>query len=171
MIATATGLLSAARSAASTPRAPSPPALPPFGDLPVLPIQAPMGPVFAAHYEYRATSFLPFTGGDVPAALGTIRERTAPLAVDGPGLIGLLDAYWPAIYATETQPRAMATVSFAAQILVDPASLDPATRLVYRARTEAMEEGFSVEFRELWSVAGGTPRLVAMNQQTFALLR
>jgi hypothetical protein len=171
IVATATGLSSTARSAVSVPRSPSPPAVPPFADLPILPIEAPLGPVFASHYEYRGNSFLPFTGGDTAAALGTIRERTPPAAVDGPALIGLLDAYWPALYATETQPRAMATVSFAAQILVDPASLDPAERLVYRARVEAMEEGFSVEFRELWSVSGEVPRLVALNQQTFALLR
>ena len=108
----------------------------------------------------------PFSGGEEPIALGTIRERVAPRGLDAPALVALLDSYWPAIYATETQPRAMATVSFAAQILLDPFSLDPEERLVYRARAEAANEGFCVELRELWS----GNRLVALNQQTFVVL-
>ena len=80
--------------------------------------------------------------------------------------MGLLDAWWPAVFASATEPRAAATTSFTAEFLVDPATLAPAEPLRHRARAVAARDGFSVEFRELWS--GDT--LVALNQQTFALL-
>ena len=83
-------------------------------------------------------------------------------------VIGLMDAYWPAHFAMETTPRPMATVSFTLQLLVDPASLDPAEPLFYRASAPAAHEGFVVEFRELWTARR---TLVALNQQTFVIIK
>ena len=97
---------------------------------------------------------------------GYVREAVTPTRVDGPMMIALLDAYWPALFSVETKARAAVTVGFTAQILVDPRTLDPETPLFHRARMVAMRDGFFVEMRELW--LGET--LVGMNQQTFALL-
>ena len=52
------------------------------------------------------------------------------------------------------------------QLLVDPRTLDPAEPLYYRARGVAAADNFFIEMRELWS----GDAVVAMNQQTFALL-
>ena len=64
-------------------------------------------------------------------------------------------------------PRPCATVSFTGELLCDPASLPPSEPLAYRARMGGLYEGFFVELRELW--LGST--LVALNQQTFAILK
>jgi hypothetical protein len=59
------------------------------------------------------------------------------------------------------------TVSFLAELLVDPASIPHDRPLRYRARTAGHGGGFVVEFRELWS----DDRLVALNQQAFAVVK
>ena len=64
-------------------------------------------------------------------------------------------------------PRPIATVSFAAQIFVDPADLDPTQPLRHRGRVVEQRGGLFLELRELWS----GPLLVAANQQTFAVLK
>ena len=57
-------------------------------------------------------------------------------------------------------------MSFLAEILCDPSTLDPAAPLFYRARVVAQSAGYFVEMRELWS--GDVP--VALNQQSLAML-
>jgi hypothetical protein len=66
----------------------------------------------------------------------------------------------------ESAPRPIATVSFLAEILCDPSTLDPRAPLFYRARVVAEAGGYFVEMRELWS--GDVP--VALNQQSVAML-
>lgn len=167
ILACANAIFSAPRRAESKSFHTAPPALPPFDDLPVLPVGPPMGPVFSTNYEFRARDHFPFAGGKEPLVLGTIREKIAPRSLDGAALIALLDAYWPSSFVVETGPRLMSTVSFAAQLLVDPRTLDPEARFAYRGRSEAMSDGFCVELRELWL----GDRLIGLNQQTFALLK
>ncbi len=60
----------------------------------------------------------------------------------------------------------MATLTFTAEILVDPATLDPSAHFAYRARLDGAADGFSVEIRELWQ----NDTLVALNQQVFAII-
>jgi hypothetical protein len=127
----------------------------------------PIAPVFTQHFEYRSTGLLPFWGASEATAAGFVREKITPTRIDAPAVIGLLDAFWPAIFAVESQPRAVATLSFAAQVLTDLTTLDPALPLFHRAEVVALREGFFVEMRELWS----NTTLVAMNQQTFAILK
>ena len=74
---------------------------------------------------------------------------------------------WPSQFAVEKLPRPVATVSFAAQLLADVTALDPRLPLRHRAEVTALQDGFFVEMRQLWS--GAT--LVALNQQTLALLK
>lgn len=176
VLATATAVLSTARlsSTAGARAVPAfvPPSLPPtapWRDQPPSPIAPPVGPVFTQHYEYRALTGGPM-GLDATGeafAEGWIRERAVLPALDAPALIGRLDAWWPALFALDGAPRPVATVSFAAQILVDPASLPPDEPLRHRARLGALHDGFFVELRELWR----GDQIVALNQQTFAILR
>jgi hypothetical protein len=60
----------------------------------------------------------------------------------------------------------MATVAFTAELLVDPATLDPAAPFAYHAHLAGAADGYSIELRHLWQ----GDRLVALNQQTFAAL-
>jgi hypothetical protein len=131
-----------------------------------LPVEPPLGPVFARHYEYRSGGPLPLSGGAEPRTDGFVREKGRSAALDAAALIALLDAFWPALYSIETLPRAIATISFTAELSVDPSTLRGDEPLRHRARLASVQGGFMTEFRELWS----GEQLVAMNQQTMALL-
>jgi hypothetical protein len=123
-------------------------------------------PVFARHFEYRSTGPAPFSRASEPLCEGFIRLRDRDASLDEPAIIALLDAWWPAVFSIAEGPRPIATVSFTAELLCDPADLSAETPLRYVGRVVGQRDGFFVEFRELW--ADGA--LVAMNQQTFAIL-
>jgi hypothetical protein len=178
VLATATAVLSPPRlsSAGADARAlpayappPPPPLSTPWSAQPMSPIAPPIAPVFAQHYEYRPISGGPtgFAATGDAFAEGWIRERAILPALDAPALIGRLDAWWPTLFALDGAPRPCATISFTGQILVDPATLSPDEPLRHRARLAALHDGFFVELRELWR----GDRIVALNQQTFAILR
>ena len=162
--ARASAVLSAPRAAAiSWKDPPSPPLAPAWPDLPELTLAPPLGPVFASRFIYRSAR--PFAAGDGVHTLGWLRLRRPPAVLDAPAIVAMLDAWWPASFAGAARP--MATVSFTAELLVAPATVPSDVPLLYRGRVAAVRDGFCVEFRELWQ--GG--QLVAMNQQTFAVLR
>ena len=166
LVAHASAALAAPRKLAPAAIRPAPPARVPWRDVPSLPVQPPIGPVFADKYEYRSTGALPFVAGTDASAEGWVREKATPSVIDEAGIAGLLDAWWPTIFAVESGPRAVATVGYTMQLLVDPRTLDPAEPLFYRARGVAGADNFFIEMRELWS----GDSVVAMNQQTFVLL-
>jgi acyl-coenzyme A thioesterase PaaI-like protein len=167
VIATTTAVLSAPRKAALPPRTHARPPVAPWEGVDVAPIGPPLAPVFAQHFEYRNTGPVPFVGGKEALAAGWIRPRVAPAKKDAPMVVALLDTWWPALLATTDGPRAVATISFTAEFLFDATTLTPEEPLHHVARVDVVQEGFFVEFRELWSARGD---LVAMNQQTMALL-
>jgi acyl-CoA thioesterase len=114
---------------------------------------------FAQHYLYRDA------GSTAQSIEGFISETEPLERIDSAAINARLDAWYPTLFQLEG-PRPCATVGFAAELLVDPATL-PADPLRYRARLAAMNEGFFVEMRELWQ----GDRVVALNQQTFAILK
>jgi hypothetical protein len=123
-------------------------------------------PPFGRAYEYRSTGPMPFTAGREAETAGYLREREVPSRRDAPSMVALLDAWWPTLWSIDGLYRPMATISFAGQLLVDPAKLDPAERLFHTGRMGALSDGFFVELRELWS--GDV--CVGMNQQTYVIL-
>lgn len=167
IVARASAGLSVARPTAGEVREPSPaPNPPPFDAVTSHAMPSPFRPAFTQHFEYRSTGPAPFSGGAEPIVEGYMRESEPLSALDAPALIARLDSYWPAIFSTETRPRAAATVSFSAQLLGDASAIDPSVPMFHRATVTAMRDGFFVEMRELWHE--GT--LIGLNQQTFALL-
>jgi hypothetical protein len=167
IVAQASAVLSRPRKVTNAPALSTPPPTAGrFEDVAVLPIGPPHGPVFARHYEYRVASGVPFSGGTEAIVTGWVLERAQLARVTYAALLGRLDSFWPALYSVETAPRPIATVSFMAEFLCDPATLDPAQPLYYRARAVGQTDGYFVELRELWN--GRQP--VAMNQQCFAIL-
>ena len=125
-----------------------------------LSITRPGAPGFGQHYRYR-------DAGSEPRAIQGWISEAAPLPrLDAAAVIARLDAWFPTLFVMEG-PRPCATVSFAAELLADPATLAPDEPLRYRAMMAGMRDGFFVEFRELWQGA----RPVALNQQTFAILK
>jgi hypothetical protein len=142
------------------------PAQTPYTEARVIEVGPPLGPTFTQHYEYRPTGPLPFTGGKEALILGWVKERVPLSKVTAAALLGRVDAHWPALFVVETQRRPIATVSFLAEFLCDPSTLDPNEPLFYRARVVAQNAGYFVEYRELWK--GDTP--VLFNQQAMAIL-
>lgn len=124
-------------------------------------------PPFTQHYEYWNHGPLPFSGHADARIDGFVRERNRTDALDAPAVIALLDSYWPALFSRETQPRLIATVTFSAELFVDPSTIPGNEPLRYRSHVIALQQGYFLEHRELWH--GQT--LVAMNQQTVAVLK
>lgn len=167
LVANASAVLSSARAVKPVAMRPPSPARTRWQDAAVLPVAPPLGPVFAPHYEYRSTGPLPFTGGQEPVTEGWLREAgVTPSVLDEAAIVGMLDAWWPTLFSVSSEPRAVATVAYTMQLLVDPRTLDPAEPLFYRARGVAAGDNFIVEMRELWS----GDDVVGLNQQTFAIL-
>lgn len=145
-----------------------PPSMRQWESVEVIPVEPPFGPDFARVFEFRPTAKLPFSGETEPGAEGWIRLKRRLSRFDGPTLVAHADAWWPVGFAVEPAPRPMATVAFTVQLFADPATLDPDVPLFHRARPLATSDGFAMELRELWTADG---RLVAVNPQTFALIR
>ena len=146
--------------------APVAPASVDWSSLQALPLGAPLGPVFAHHYEYRSFGPLPMSGGDKAETAGFVRAKARTSPLDAPAVIAMLDVFWPAMFSVEKQPHSVATVSFSAELVLDPRELSTEEPLLHVARLAAIDSGYMTEFRELWS----GQRLVAMNQQVMALL-
>jgi hypothetical protein len=169
VIARASGLFGVARPPSALVLEPPPGAASPATDLAVVPIGHQPTPRFALHYEFRPLTPPPFAGAREPRSAGWLRERgviARPRPLVDADVIGLLDAWWPCALIVEPAPRPMATVAFTAELLIDPATLDPAQPFLYRAHLAGAADGYSVELRHLWQ----GERLIALNQQTFAAL-
>ncbi len=126
------------------------------------------GPTFARHFEYRALGLPPYSGARDAIASGWIRPLDPGAARDAAYVVSLADAWWPAILAQATTPRPAATVAFTLELIEGVSGLDPAAPLFHTARTLASRGGYLVEMRELW---GEDRRLVALNQQTIAIIK
>lgn len=164
-IARATALFGAARPPSALRLRQAAPSPPPVEALALLPMGQPPTPRFASHFEMRTPGPLPFCGGTEPVARGYVQHRGVE-QLDAAAVIALVDAWWPCALAVEPGPRAMATVTFTVELLVDPGELSAATPLWHQAEVAGESDGYSVELRQLWQDG----RLVALNQQVFVAL-
>lgn len=144
------------------------PRMPPWRDVPIVPIGPPVAPVFAPAFEFRPSGPLPYSGGKEAVAEGWIRPRAPGPLRDAAYVTTLADCYWPAILTRLTSVRPLATIAFTLELFSDLAGLDPEAPLFHSARANAARGGYSVETRELWGEDG---RLVARNHQTFAVIK
>jgi hypothetical protein len=145
-----------------------PPALPAWRDVPVHTLPDSFRPEFIANFELRSIGPIPFTGAPEAVTAGFVRALDPGPAWDAATLIALVDAWWPALFSRLTTPRPMATLAFTVEILGDTEGLDPGAPFLYSARAVASRDGYLVELREL---RGEDGRLLAYNQQTFAIIK
>jgi hypothetical protein len=94
--------------------------------------------------------------------------RSPGPARDAAFLAGVADAYWPAIFSTERATRPVGTIAFTFEPVGTCEGLDPEAPFFHRAIVIAEAEGYTVEMRELYGEDG---RLLALNQQTIAIIR
>lgn len=140
------------------------PSLPPAEEVPVVPVEPPLGPVFGRHVEFRPHLGLPLAGHG-PHVRGWVRLHRPPVA-SAAWLLGLVDSYWPAsLAALDRMPR-MATVMFTANLLVDPSTVDPVRPLAFESAVTAAYDGYTSEYRRLWTPDG---RLAVDNLQTIVV--
>lgn len=133
-----------------------------------LPVEPPFGPGFGPNFDFRAARFLPMSGGKEPAAEGWIRLVDPGATRDAAFLAGCIDAWWPVLLSMGEAARPMATIAFTFQPFARFEGLNPEAPLFYRARLATVADGYFIEFRELWGEDG---RLLALNQQTFAIIK
>jgi acyl-CoA thioesterase len=140
----------------------APPAIRPWHELAPLNMAA-FAPSFSKHAEFRLTGPLPFAGGSEPRVEGWVRWKQPGVRRDAAYLAACIDAHWPALFSIAVAPRPMATIAFTFQPLGIPADA-----VYYRGTLVAQDAGYCVELRELWSETG---QLLALNQQTFAIIK
>jgi acyl-CoA thioesterase len=146
----------------------APPRFPPWREQEPLPVGPPHGPEFARFFEFRTSGPLPFSGATEPEVQGWVRPKNPGPARDAAYVATCADAWWSPIHSVLSVPRPMATVDFTLQLCGTLEGLDPDAPLFHRARVLVVREGYFVEHRELWGEDG---RLVALNQQTFAIIK
>ena len=145
-----------------------PPVMSPWRDLEAAPIGPPIAPVFTANMEYRLIGLPPFSGGADAVASGWVRAREPGERRGAAFILALVDAWWPASAVRFDAPRPIATVTFSLQIVGSLEGLDPVAPVFHSATAPISDEGYTVEFRELWGEDG---RLIALNQQMIAIIK
>jgi Thioesterase-like superfamily len=128
----------------------------------------PLAPEFARHFEFRTAGPVPFSGARELEVEGWVRPRNPGPARDATYVAVCADAWWSPVHAMSTVPRPLATIAFTLQLCGTVDGLDPDAPLFHRARDVVVRDGYFVELRELWGEDG---RLVALNQQTFAIIK
>jgi hypothetical protein len=143
------------------------PSPPPWRDVPATP-HAFAAPTFTQHFEYRLTGSLPFAGIGKAHAQGWVRPRRPGVARDAALAVVLADAWWPALFGLMDAPRPVATITFTLDLAATFAGLDPASPLYHESTTIVSAGGYAPELRTLWGEDG---RLVAVNHQTFVVIK
>ena len=142
----------------------SPPEAPGAGTLAPLDLSRVGGPVFMQHLDMRPVTGIPGEGAR-PEAVGWVALRE-PVPMDAVALIALVDAWWPAGLVGMAALRPIATVAFAANLVIDPIDV-PSGPLLHHSFVTAAAEGFTSEVRRLWTPDG---RLVVDNLQSIVLI-
>jgi acyl-CoA thioesterase len=128
----------------------------------------PQAPQFARHFEFRTASALPYSGAAELEVEGWVRPKMPGIPRDPAYVAVCADAWWSPVHALVSVPRPLATVGFTLQLCGTLEGLDPNAPLFHRGHDLVIRDGYFVEFRELWGEDG---RLVALNQQTFAIIK
>ena len=148
-----------------------PPRAPPWRQVEPMAIAAPglpaeFTPEFARHFEYRLVEGVPLSGG-AARCVGWIRPAVPSGLRDAGYLAALADAWYPATMVRVRELRPMATIAFTLDLVGGLDGLDPEAPLLYRGTVPVCADGYFLETRELWGEDG---RLVAINQQTLAII-
>lgn len=168
-VATASVLLGAPRSLADDPDFGAwsmlePPPAPAPDAVPALDLGS-HGPKFLQHLSPRLVTGIPGQGG-LPEAVGWI-DYARPVVPSSASVLALVDAWWPASLAALDGMRPVATISFAANLLVDPTTLAAGEPLLHHSLVSGATEGYTSEHRRLWTADG---RLAVDNLQSIVLI-
>lgn len=142
------------------------PELPAWQRIPETPTHGPGWPRFMRHLEFRVISGPPLSGG---AAESSGYVRFAGQAEwDAGQLLSVVDAWYPSALTVLDAVRPLATVTFAAHLLVSPSTVPAGEPLGFTSSMSAAHEGFTTESRRIWAPDG---RLVVENHQAIVVIR
>jgi hypothetical protein len=141
------------------------PTLPAWRDVPVAPPQGPGWPTFVQHLEFRVVEGWP--GSGTARCAGYLRFLDQG-PWDARQLLSLVDAWYPTALPVLSGLRPMATVTYAAHLLLDPRTVPAGEPLAYEATMSAAHGGYTTELRRLWTLDG---RLAVENHQAIVLVR
>jgi acyl-CoA thioesterase len=156
-----------AYQAATMPAVPPPDALAPF------PADFPGVPTFFRHFDVRFDrAALPFSGAPGPGVAAWVRPHEPFGGLDAAAAVLLLDALPPAVSATFTARRPVASVDFTAHFferLPRPPPREPRDEAFHLVSIASRwsGDGYTEELRDLWSPEG---ILLAQCRQLLALL-
>ena len=142
------------------------PKIPDWTAVPVIPLGPPVAPTFTQHFEFRVTGAAPWSSAARATSAGFVRPLRRGSDYDAALIAALADCYWPAALATFDRPRPTATVTYALECF--GMEFETEHPLYHVGRSDAAQDGYAVEDRELWTPDG---RLVARNHQVFAIIR
>ena len=150
------------------------PQVPAFDQVEIAPIGPPFGPDFAQHLEFRPVTPLP-TMGTEALVYGWINipQRTeAGAHWTAAQLLSTIDAWWPSPYTLMKSMRPVATVSFSANLLIDPKDIEPIAGerapMLHESSVSSVQGGFMSELRRLWTPDG---RLAVENLQSIMVIK
>lgn len=143
---------------------PTPPKMTtPFDEAPELPYIEGVVPVFIQHFDVRwGIGDYPFTGSSQGTLGGYLRHK--PPLCGAAAVLGLLDAWPPAVLPMATGPAFASSVSWTAHILRDPPT-EPDAWYTFRYDTVAAEQGYATTVGSLsceGKVIAWTEQLVAV---------
>jgi hypothetical protein len=145
----------------------SPPIVPLWTDVPVIPVRPPIGPAFGQHFEFRVADGLPFAG-TAPRSIGYVRPLIACKQPGAAYVTAMADVWWPCALAVFRQPRPTATLTFTLNLVSDLQGLNHELPLLHHGRCDVSSDGYAQETRELWGHDG---RLISVNHQTFVIIK
>lgn len=121
-------------------------------------------PEFTQHYDFRwSLGSLPFMGHDRGDIGGWVRERDGRGGLDLPALLGLIDAWPPAVLPMFKAPAPISSLTWTVEFMPGATIGDRHDWWQYLAETEFAAEGYVHTRARLWSADG---RLVALSRQT-----
>lgn len=137
----------------------------PWADVEAVDIGPPLGPPFLQHLRMRPISGLPYSGSPDDIVMWLSYPEGA---WDAAAMLALVDGPWPVPLVRISQGRPMATLSFMATALIDPADLDPMLPLLFRSELLGIHAGYATERRQLWTPDG---RLAVENLQLITIIK
>ncbi len=132
-----------------------------------IPVDAPL-PSFARNMRFAVTGPLPFSGEKSPIVEGWVELRNSSNRLSAIDVIGLADAYWPALFTVSPGPRPCATVSFFIHLNPGRIAAVSSQRVFCKNQMLSSSQGFFVEERRIFNEDG---QLLALNTQTFVIIR
>ncbi len=143
------------------------PSFPEPASLPGVPQLPGVTPDFMQHVEFRvARGHLPFTGAPEPDFGGWMRFRDPIAHVGVEHLVGLVDAWAPAVTPLFTTLAPVSTLSWTIELFAQPRPHSGEDYWQYDVRTDGSAEGYAHTEALVWDSDGV---LIAISRQTVAV--